>query len=58
MNDSTVTVSGQVTDEATGAPIQGALVRGHITVGIYQGPDFFERCPYEESTANERGEYE
>ncbi len=54
---STVTVSGQVTDKQTGAPIAGASVRGHIVVLSYQGPDLFERCPSGQAQTDAQGLY-
>jgi protocatechuate 3,4-dioxygenase beta subunit len=54
----TVTVSGKVTDKATGAPIADALVRGHIVVWKYnQGRDFFERCPSGRTRTDAQGIY-
>ena len=54
----TVTVSGKVTDKISGEPIANALVRGHITVWKYQGPDLFEKCPYQETTTDTEGRYQ
>ena len=53
----TVTVSGKVTDKGTGAPLADALVRGHIVVGKYRGPDLFERCPREQTRTDAQGIY-
>ena len=54
----TVTVSGKVTDKNTGKPIANALVRGHIVIGKYRGPDLFEKCPYQETTTAAEGNYQ
>ncbi|MHC4206281.1 MAG: hypothetical protein ACYSTT_16645 [Planctomycetota bacterium] len=54
----TVTVSGKVTDKNTGEPIANALVRGHIVIGKYRGPDLFEKCPYQETTTDTEGNYQ
>jgi hypothetical protein len=53
----TVTVSGKVTDKTTGAPVAGALVRGHIVVRQYDGPDLFERCPSSRIQTDAQGLY-
>lgn len=53
----TVTVSGKALDKATGQPIAGALVRGHIAISIYQGPDHFAKCPQLETKTDAAGEY-
>jgi protocatechuate 3,4-dioxygenase beta subunit len=53
----TVTVSGKVTDKETGAPIADALVRGHIVVWQYDGPDLFEQCPYGQTRTDAQGIY-
>ncbi len=53
----TVTVNGKVTDKATGQPIAGARVRGHIAVWRYQGPELFGRSPYAKTKADEQGRY-
>lgn len=53
----TVTVSGKVTDKGTGAPIAGALVRGHIVVWRYEHPDLYERCPYGQTRTDAQGIY-
>ncbi|UCD50362.1 MAG: hypothetical protein JSW27_22900 [Phycisphaerales bacterium] len=53
----TVTASGTVRDKETGAPIPGALVRAHIVIWQYQGPDFFERCPQAQAVTDETGRY-
>jgi protocatechuate 3,4-dioxygenase beta subunit len=53
----TITVSGKVLDKATKEPIPNALVRGHIVIWKYQGPDLFDRCPLEETKTNQAGEY-
>lgn len=54
-----VTVSGKVRDKVTSQPIPSALVRANL--GIWgqkgYGPDFFDDCPYQETTANQAGEY-
>jgi len=54
----TVEVSGKVTDRETGQPIADALVRGHIVIWNYQGPDLFERCPYQETRTDAQGAYQ
>jgi protocatechuate 3,4-dioxygenase beta subunit len=54
----TVTVSGKVTDKNSGEPIANALVRGHIVIGKYRGPDLFEKCPYLETTTDTKGNYQ
>ena len=54
----TVDISGKVSDRQTGEPIEHALVRGHIVVWRYQGPDLFERCPYEETRTDSQGRYQ
>ncbi len=53
----TVTISGVVLDKATGEPIAEALVRGHVLVQLYRGPDFFERCPQGQVLTDEQGRY-
>jgi protocatechuate 3,4-dioxygenase beta subunit len=53
-----VTVSGKVTDKETGKPIGDALVRGHIVVWKYRGPDLFEKCPYQETRTDAEGMYQ
>lgn len=53
----TVTVSGKVTDARTKKPIADAEVRGHIVVWRYQGPEFFDKCPVQETHANAEGRY-
>jgi len=53
----TVTVSGKVRDAQTGQPIPNALVRGHIVVWRYYGPDLFEKCPYQEMKTGVDGAY-
>lgn len=55
----TVTVAGRVLDGATGRPIPGAQVRGHIVVWRNQSrsPELFEKCPTQAATANQAGEY-
>ncbi len=54
----TVTVSGKVTDKESGEPIENALVRSHITIWKYQGPDLFEKCPYQETRTDAEGNYQ
>ena len=54
----TVTVSGKVTDKITGEPIANALVRGHVVIWKYNGPDLFEKCPYLETTTDTEGNYQ
>lgn len=53
----TVTVSGKVLDKNTKQPIPNALVRGHIVIWKYQGPDLFERCPSGETKTDQAGQY-
>ncbi len=53
----TVTVSGKVTDKATGAPLAGALVRGHIVIWKYEEADLYERCPYSQTRTDAQGIY-
>jgi len=53
----TVTVSGRVTDKATSRPIPNALVRGHIVAHAYEGPELFDKSPYEETTTDADGRY-
>ncbi|UCD29382.1 MAG: carboxypeptidase regulatory-like domain-containing protein, partial [Planctomycetota bacterium] len=53
----TVTVSGKVTDAATGKPIADALVRGHIVAWRHRGPDLFDKCPYIEIRSDQNGMY-
>lgn len=53
----TVTVSGTVTDKDTAAPIAGALVRAHINIQRYQGPDAFEQRPQAQGVTDEQGHY-
>jgi len=53
-----VTVSGKVTDKQSGEPIANALVRGHIVIWKYDGPDLFEKCPYLETTTDTKGNYQ
>jgi len=54
----TVTVSGQVTDKNSGEPIAHALVRGHVVIWKYRGPELFEKCPYQETTTGTDGNYQ
>lgn len=54
----TVTVSGKVTDKNTGEPIANALVRGHVVIWKDRGPDLFEKCPYQETTTDTKGNYQ
>ncbi len=54
----TVTVSGKVTDKRSKEPIANALVRGHVVIWKYQGPDLFEKCPYQETTTDTEGNYQ
>jgi hypothetical protein len=54
----TVTVSGKVTDKSTGEPIANALVRGHVVIWKYRGPDLFEKCPYQETKTDTQGNYQ
>ena len=53
----TVTISGKVTDQKTGQAIPGALVRGHIVTWRNQGPDLFDKCPYQETHSAPDGTY-
>jgi protocatechuate 3,4-dioxygenase beta subunit len=53
----TVTVSGKVTDKRTGGPIPDALVRGHVLLWKYQGPELYERAPYLETRTDAQGLY-
>ncbi|MGD0516918.1 MAG: hypothetical protein ABSA26_05220, partial [Thermoguttaceae bacterium] len=53
----TVTVTGKVLDKNTKQPIPNASVRGNIVIWKYQGPDLFDRCPYQETTTDQAGEY-
>ncbi len=53
----TVSVSGTVRDKASGNPLTNALVRAHIVVRKYQGPELFEKCPRQETTTDANGEY-
>jgi hypothetical protein len=52
-----VSVSGKITDAKTGQGIGGALVRGHIVVWRYQGPELFKQCPSQEVRTDKNGEY-
>jgi protocatechuate 3,4-dioxygenase beta subunit len=54
----TVTVSGRVTDRESGEPIAEALVRGHVVIWRHQGPDLFEKCPYQETGTDANGIYQ
>jgi len=53
----TVSVSGKVTDKRTGKPIADALVRGHILIWKYQGPELYEKAPYLETRTDAQGLY-
>ena len=53
----TVTVSGKVTDKRTGQPIPNALVRGHVFLWKYQGPELNEKAPYLETRTDAQGLY-
>jgi len=53
-----VSVSGKVTSAETGQAIENALVRGHIVVWRYQGPELFKKCPRQEVRTDENGKYE
>ena len=53
----TVSVSGKVTDKRTGEPIADALVRGHILIWKYQGPELYEKAPYLETRTDGQGLY-
>lgn len=53
----TVTVSGIVTDKATGEPLPGALIRAHVLAKSFRGPDYFERCPQGQVVTDEQGRY-
>ncbi|NLS91034.1 MAG: hypothetical protein GXX96_02465 [Planctomycetaceae bacterium] len=52
-----VSVSGKITDAKTGEGIADALVRGHVVVWRYQGPELFKQCPAEETRTDEQGKY-
>ena len=54
----TVTVSGKVTDKQSGEPIVNAFVRGHAVIWKYDGPDLFDKCPYQETTTDTEGNYQ
>ncbi|HUW19580.1 MAG TPA: hypothetical protein VMW16_09780 [Sedimentisphaerales bacterium] len=54
----TITVSGKVTDKEKGQPIPDALVRGHVVIWKHQGPDLFEKCPYQETRTDAAGMYQ
>jgi len=54
----TVTVSGKVTDEATGEPIPNAHVRGHLIVELYNGPELFDKSARQETTTDAQGDYQ
>lgn len=53
----TVTVSGTITDAKTHKPIPNALVRGHVVIWRHQGPELFDKCPYQEVQAGSDGKY-
>lgn len=53
----TVAVSGKVADKKTGEPIANALVRGHVFVWKYQGPELNEKAPSLETTTDAQGQY-
>jgi hypothetical protein len=53
----TVSVSGKVTDKRTGEPIASALVRGHVLLWKYQGPELDERAAYLETRTDANGLY-
>ncbi len=53
----TVTVSGKVTDKRTGQPIPDALVRGHVFLWKYQGPELNEKAAYLETRTDAQGLY-
>jgi len=52
-----VSVSGKVTDKNTGEPIADALVRGHVFLWKYQGPELNERAAYLETRTDAKGLY-
>ncbi len=54
----TVTVSGTVRDKRSGNPIANALVRAHLAIWRYQGPELFEKCPQQETLTSATGEYQ
>jgi len=54
----TITVSGKVTDKESREPITDALVRGHVVIWRHQGPDLFEKCPYQETRTDTEGMYQ
>jgi hypothetical protein len=54
----TVTVSGTVRDKHSGNPIPNALVRAHLAIWRYQGPELFEKCPQQETLTSAAGEYQ
>jgi protocatechuate 3,4-dioxygenase beta subunit len=53
----TVSVSGMVTDKRTGEPIANALVRGHVFIWKYQGPELNEKAAYLETRTDAQGMY-
>src|SRR5512136_1349528 len=54
----TVTVSGTVRDKRSGEPVPNALVRAHLFVMKYQGPELFEKCPAQETVTGAKAEYQ
>ncbi|MBN2132007.1 MAG: carboxypeptidase regulatory-like domain-containing protein [Sedimentisphaerales bacterium] len=53
-----VTVSGKVSDEATGQPISNARVRGHLTLKKNRGPEMFDKSARQESLTDAQGHYQ
>lgn len=54
----TVTATGTVRDKVSGTGIANALVRAHVVVWRYQGPDLFEKSPYQEVVTDAQGQYQ
>lgn len=54
----TVSVTGTVRDNRSGNPVPGALVRAHIVVGKYNGPELFEKCPVQQAVSDPSGFYQ
>jgi len=53
----TVSVSGKVTDKRSGQPIADALVRGHVFLWKYRGPELNEKAAYLETRTDANGLY-